>query len=249
MARLIALFAWLGSHVSAVLVMVALLAGGLLGFALLADEVREGDTRSFDEAVLLALRNPADRSDPVGPLWLEEAGRDITALGSFSVLMILTLSAAGYLLLSGKRRATLFLLGSIAGGQGLSSLLKLFFHRPRPDLVPHGAYVYTASFPSGHAMMSAVTFLTLAALLARVQPRLRLKAYLLVLALLLTLLVGLSRLYLGVHWPTDVLAGWTAGACWALLCWLTAGWLQRRGQVEKAGDADQDQPQAGPEGQ
>ncbi|MBR9904520.1 MAG: phosphatase PAP2 family protein, partial [Gammaproteobacteria bacterium] len=113
-----------------------------------------------------------------------------------------------------------------------STVMKLGFDRPRPDLVPHEAMVYTASFPSGHSMMSAVTYLTLAALLIRVQPALRLKAYLLILAILLTLLVGISRVYLGVHWPTDVLAGWTAGASWAALCWIVMRWMQRHGQLE-----------------
>ncbi len=119
----------------------------------------------------------------------------------------------------------------------MSTLLKQLFSRPRPDLVPHESFVYTASFPSGHSMMAAVTYLTLGALLARVQPRRQVKAYLLVLAALVTLLVGISRVYLGVHWPTDVLAGWAAGAIWALLSWLVARWLQRRGQVEP--DADE----------
>ena len=120
----------------------------------------------------------------------------------------------------------------------VSTLTKLGFGRPRPDLVPHATQVYTASFPSGHAMMAAVTYLTLGALLARVQPRLRLKLYLIGLAATLTVLVGCSRVYLGVHWPTDVLAGWTLGAAWALGCWAIALWLQARGRIETdaAGD-------------
>jgi undecaprenyl-diphosphatase len=126
---------------------------------------------------------------------------------------------------------------SVAGGLLLSTLFKEAFDRPRPDLVPHGATVYTASFPSGHSMMAAVTYLTLAVMYARVEPRRAVKIYLIAVATLIILFVGASRVYLGVHWPTDVVAGWLAGATWALFCWLIARWLQRRGAVEpEAGD-------------
>jgi undecaprenyl-diphosphatase len=151
------------------------------------------------------------------------------------VLSFITLAVAGFLVLQRKTHAALFVLVAVGGGLLLSSLLKMGFDRPRPDLVPHGSVVYTASFPSGHSMMAAVTYLTLGALLARVQPRRSLKLYLLGLAVLLAVAVGVSRVYLGVHWPTDVLAGWALGAAWALLCWTVALRLQRRGQVEGAG--------------
>ncbi len=211
----------------------AVVAALLFGFVKLAGEVLEGDTRSFDEFVLRLLRNPADLADPIGPAWLESVVRDITSLGSFSVLAIVTLSAVIYLLIDGKRAAAAFVFFAIAGGGVLSELLKHLFARPRPELVAHLVDVKTMSFPSGHAMLSAVTFLTLGALLTRIQSRRRLKAYLLSLAIFLTILVGLSRLYLGVHWPTDVLAGWCAGAAWAMGCWLLATWLQSRGQIEQ----------------
>jgi undecaprenyl-diphosphatase len=110
--------------------------------------------------------------------------------------------------------------------------LKYSIDRDRPALVPHGSVVYTASFPSGHSMLAASTYLTMGALLARVQRRRRIKAYILMVAITATLLVGISRVYLGVHWPTDVIAGWTAGTGWALLCWLLARWLQAHGAVE-----------------
>lgn len=226
------LLARLGRHELVMLLCVAVLSGGIWGFVALAEEVTEGDTHSIDESLLLALRNPADLSDPIGPGWVEEMGRDFTALGGVGVLVLITLGSLGYLLLAGRYRAALFASIAVPGGILLSTVMKLGFDRPRPDLVPHDAMVYTASFPSGHSMMSAVTYLTLAALLTRVQPALRLKAYLLILAILLTLLVGVSRVYLGVHWPTDVLAGWTAGASWAALCWIVMRWMQRRGQVE-----------------
>ncbi len=201
-------------------------------FIKIASEVIEGDTTTFDRTILLALREAQNPADPIGPSWLEEAARDITALGGHVILTIVTLATLAYLLMTRRRAAALLVLASIGGGLLVSTLLKLGFERPRPDLVPHGTRVYTASFPSGHAMLSAVTYLTLGALLARVQARRREKAYVLSLALLLTLLVGLSRIYLGVHWPTDVLAGWCVGAAWATLCWLVALWLQRRGKVE-----------------
>jgi undecaprenyl-diphosphatase len=219
---------WLGRHEWFGLLLLAVVAAGVWGFAELADEVVEGRTQSFDERVLLALRNPTDRSDPLGPKWLEEMGRDFTAVGGIVVLTIVTLTVSGYLALQGKHRVMVFLLASVIGGVVLSGVLKSSFDRPRPDLVPHLSHVSTSSFPSGHSMMSAVTYLTLGAILARVQPRPVLKAYVLLLAMLLTLAVGVSRVYVGVHWPTDVLAGWTAGATWALLCGLTARWLEHR---------------------
>jgi undecaprenyl-diphosphatase len=216
----------------ALLAALAVAATAIWGFAELAGEVLEGDTHAFDERILLAMRSASDSSDPLGPGWLEELMRDLTALGSTGLLTIITLAVAGFLALDRKSHAAVFVLVAVGGGVLLSTLLKIGFDRPRPDLVPHGAVVYTASFPSGHAMLSAVVYLTLGALLARVQPRRLLKLYLLGLALLLTVAVGASRVYLGVHWPTDVLAGWAVGAAWALLCWAATLWLQRQGRVE-----------------
>jgi undecaprenyl-diphosphatase len=209
---------------------------GAWAFVELAGEVVEGDTSAFDRRLLLALRNPADLSDPVGPSWVEESARDITGLGGYAILTFMTVAAIAYLLMARKRHAALLVLVAIGGGMLLSTALKWGFERPRPDLVPHGTRIYTASFPSGHAMLSAITYLTLGALLARVQQRRRVKAFLLSLAVVLTLAVGASRVYLGVHWPSDVLAGWCVGAAWAALCWFVALQLQRRGQVERPGE-------------
>ncbi len=153
-------------------------------------------------------------------------------MGGIGVLTLLTLAVVGYLLLQRNNSAALLVLVAVVGGLVVSYLLKLQFARPRPDLVPHGSHVLTASFPSGHAMMSATTYLTLGALLARVHTGRRLKAYFLLLAALLSISVGISRVYLGVHWPSDVLAGWTLGACWAILCWMITAYLQRHGEVE-----------------
>jgi len=223
-------------HELRLLVATILMAASLWGFVEIAEEVTEGETHAIDETVLLALRAPGDRSDPLGPGWVEELGRDATALGGVGVLTFITLASVVFLVLSGKHRAALYVAAAVASGIALSFALKSGFDRPRPELVPHGSIVYTASFPSGHSMMSAVVYLTLGALLARMQPKRRLKVYILLLALLLTIVVGVSRVYLGVHWPTDVLAGWAAGATWALLCWIVVLWLQRHHQVEATPD-------------
>ena len=211
-------------------------------FVALADQVGEGDARSYDRAILLALRNATDLSDPIGPPWFEEVARDITALGGNAVLTLVTAGAVVYLLLTRRRAAALLVIAAVVGGMLVSTGLKLTFVRPRPDLVPHGARVYTASFPSGHSMLSAVTYLTLGALLARVERFWRVRVFILAVALFLTLIVGMSRVYLGVHWPTDVLAGWCGGAAWAALCWFVALQLQRRGQVEAPGETTPPEP-------
>lgn len=203
-------------------------------FVELAEAMIEGGAHAFDERILLSMRTAADPSDPLGPPWFEELARDVTALGGIGVLAFLTLAVAGFLGLTGRWRSMWFVLIATGSGQVLSTFAKRLFDRPRPDLVPHESFVYTASFPSGHAMMAAVTYLTLAALLARSQPSLRVKLFLLSLAVLVTVLVGVSRVYLGVHWPTDVLAGWTAGAAWALACLLIARFLRRRRIIEAA---------------
>lgn len=202
-------------------------AAALLAFAEIADEVSENEARRFDAALLLALRT-ADPADPIGPRWFETAVADVTALGGFAVLTLIVLLAAGYLLVQRKWADALVLLAAALGGTAISEGLKVGFNRPRPDLVAHVVEATSMSFPSGHAMLSAAIYLTLGALLARTQERRRLRAYLLGAGVLLTLLIGASRVYLGVHWPTDVLAGWCLGAAWALLCWTAATLLARK---------------------
>jgi undecaprenyl-diphosphatase len=221
----------LGRTEAAVLCAIAGIAAGIWIFLAIAGEVQHGDTLAFDRSLLLSMRHSGDLS-PKGSVEFQELARDVTALGGTLVLTLITLITAGFLWLDGKGKMAIFVGVSIATGSILSSLLKDLFHRARPDLVPHGMHVSNASFPSGHSMLSAVTYLTLAALLARSHERRRVKAYFLIVAMLLMLMVGLSRVYLGVHWPTDVLAGWTAGAVWALLCWLVARWLQIHHRLE-----------------
>ena len=201
-------------------------AAALWGFIALSEEVGEGETHAVDRAILLMLRNPADPSDPLGPRWFEEFMRDLTGLGSHGVLGLLLLAVSSFLLLAGLRRTAGSVLAACLSGAVLSALLKDLFARPRPDLVPHGAYVLSASFPSGHALLSALVYLTLATLVSRQLRQRRLRWHVMSVAVLLTLLVGASRVYLGVHWPSDVLAGWAIGAAWALAWWGIAQWLQ-----------------------
>lgn len=208
---------------------------GVWGFVELADLVGEGESQHVDERVLRALRDPLDRRDAIGPQWLETAALDVTALGGATVLAIVILTVAGYLWIARKRRAMVLVLVAAGFGQIGSTMLKLHFSRPRPAVVPALAHVQTSSFPSGHSMMSAVVYLTLGALLAQFVEERRARNYLLVVACTLTFLVGCSRVFLGVHYPTDVLAGWAAGLAWALLCWAVARLLQQRGQVEQPG--------------
>jgi undecaprenyl-diphosphatase len=204
------------------------------GFVKLADKVHEGATQAFDEHVVDVLRNPANSRLPRGPLWLVEAGRDITALGGVTVLTLMTLAAAGYLALQGKHGAMLLMLLAVLSGAIVSSSLKRTFERPRPAVGSDLAAVFTSSFPSGHSMLSAVVYLVLGTMLARMERRRQIKAYFITVAVLLTTMVGVSRVYLGVHYPSDVLGGWTAGLAWAIVWWFIARYFERRGMTQAA---------------
>ena len=201
------------------------------GFVKLADEMAEGETRAFDERILLALRDPTDLKQPIGPAWLETAMIDLTSLGGVPTLTLITALVVIYLLVSRRFGNAALVAGAIAGGALLTSLLKIGFARPRPEVGDHLVAVQSLSFPSGHAMSSAVVYLTLGALLARTERRRAVRGYIFAVAGFLTLLIGVTRVFLGVHYPTDVLAGWALGAAWALLCWMVARWLRPRDNV------------------
>ena len=211
----------------------ALLVGGgiicacLWIFIAVADEVREGDFQPVEERIILALRRPGDPGHLRGPGWLEEAARDISALGGVTVLTLLTATTTGYLLLSGRGRLALVIVIAVGGGTILESALKTAFARARPEESLRLVQVTSFSFPSGHSMLSSVVYLTLGALLARTVPRPAQKSFIIGAALGLSFLVGLSRVMLGVHYPTDVVAGWTLGIAWSLLCGLAASRLQK----------------------
>lgn len=216
---------------------------GLFVFVAIAREVVEGEMRALDEALLLALRNAADLGDPLGPGWLEEAAVEITALGGYPVVLLVVALVLGYLVVDRKAGAALFVLFSVSGGALVSAVLKSHFERPRPDLVDQLDVIHTSSFPSAHAMVTTVVYLTLGALVVRFIRGHVLRVYVFAGAVLIAFLVGLSRVYLGVHWPTDVVAGWSLGAAWATLCWLAVSWLRtyrsrRKGEHATATEAD-----------
>lgn len=226
------LIKWIGGHELATWSALALIGLGVWGFVELADEILGGDTHAFDRLVLIALRNPADLNDPLGPFWMEEMVRDFSAMGGMGLISFFSLAWIGFLALQRKFRAALFLAATVLGGIGLSLILKAGFDRPRPEFVSHGTEVFTSAFPSGHSMLAAIVYLSLGVVLARLFSGLRLKAYVFLVAVVLTVLVGFSRVYLGVHWPTDVVGGWLAGSVWALLLWFVVRALQRRRTIE-----------------
>jgi undecaprenyl-diphosphatase len=209
----------------------------LLGIILLvlnlAAEVTEGDTLDFDKRMLASLRKADNPAQPIGPAWLEMAAFDITALGGPTVLGMTVLAVVGFLVLQGMYRNAAFVFVASVGGWMLNDLLKEVFARPRPQVVPHLRQVMSLSFPSGHALTSAAIFLTLGALLMRVAQSRLVKFYCMFIAMLATLLVGATRVYLGVHYPTDVLAGWLIGISWALFCWLLERSLERTAGLRK----------------
>ena len=215
------------------LVLAVISAALAIGFFSLSRAVVRGSTGDLDEQVLLAMRRPGDLTDPIGPRWVEEVGRDMTALGGVAVLGLITATVVSFFWLSSMHRAAIYVGVASVGGLLLATALKQSFDRPRPDLVPHGAMVYTSSFPSGHSTMAAAVYLTLGMVASRFVPRRRLKVLLIGVAMLVTAAVGASRVYLGVHWPSDVLAGWAVGASWALVCWCVTIWLQDHGVIEQ----------------
>jgi len=193
--------------------------GALWAFFAIADEVAEGETLALDRRLILLMRTPGDLHDPIGSRSVEEAVRDVTALGGFTVVTLVTVVGVLAFVFHRRWRHALVLAATVILAVLSSEAMKALYGRPRPDIVPHGSYVYSASFPSGHSTMAAATFLTLAMLISSLEPRRRTKALVYGLALTVLAAVGLSRVYLGVHWPSDVLGGWCLGAVWALLAW------------------------------
>jgi undecaprenyl-diphosphatase len=203
-------------------------------FIRLAGEVMEGDTQAFDVRIVRSLRSDVDPSRPKGPPWMEGVLSDLTALGSPVVLGLIVLVIAGYLLLQQRYLTAAMVVATAISGEVIDEVLKLLFERPRPSVVPHLRAVVTASFPSGHAMLSAIIYLTLGALLMRVVEGRFTKIYCMGIAMFLTLIVGASRVFLGVHYPSDVLGGWMLGFLWAAITFLVTRRFERAVNRERA---------------
>jgi undecaprenyl-diphosphatase len=199
----------------------------------LSSEIREHEPIRLDAAILKALRQHDDPHRLRGPAWVESVVRDVTALGGVVVLALVVCAVCGFLLLINHKHMMWLVLASTLGATAINSTLKLVIDRPRPEVVPKLTDVRSESFPSGHSAMSAAVYLTLGGLLAQTVKQRRLKLYFMFVALLVAFLVGASRVALGVHYPSDVLAGWATGLAWSLLCWLAARYLQRRGAIEQ----------------
>ncbi len=191
----------------------------LLALIWFGHELVEGDGATIDRAILLAMRVPGQPLHPIGPAWLPSAVRDVTALGSSTVLTFIVLVSAIFLGLAGRLRTAFLVVGASFFGSVAVETIRAFIARPRPLLTGQLMEVNSHSFPSGHAAISAIVYLTLATLLFPVLPNRRIRAFVLIVALILTASVGLSRIYLGVHWPSDVAAGWAFGGVWAMLWW------------------------------
>lgn len=201
----------------------------LAGFVLVLANVLDGDLAHFDAWLVSALREAGDGGAPRGPAWLQVFFVELTHLGGTVALTLATAVVAGLLLFERRPAKAGLVVAAVVGGTALSSALKWGLDRPRPDLVPHLVEALSPSFPSGHAMLSTVVYLTLGALLARFEFRRgATRAYVVACSIGLALAIGVSRVYLGVHWPSDVLAGWCLGGAWAIACLVAADRLARR---------------------
>lgn len=178
----------------------------LEGFAELADEVFEGETRRIDRAVLL-------RINALSPDWLETPMRFVTALGYEWVVIPLLIVSVCVFYLKGLKFSAALLVISTGGSAALAFVLKAIFQRTRPEVFQTGYDASYFSFPSGHATIAVGFYGTLTMLIAwRFAGRARWTVA--AVGLALVLLIGFSRLYLGVHYPTDILAGYLAATLW-----------------------------------
>jgi undecaprenyl-diphosphatase len=207
---------------------------GLAVFTALAAQLGTPSVQRFDETVVRSLRNAEDLAQPIGPAWFKELARDFTALGGYGILSTITLLVTTFLHLERRPARAHFVVVAIVAGYSLSMTLKALIARPRPDIVPWLSHVHSSSFPSGHSMMSAVVYLSLGLMLSDLTSRRLVKTFVVVAPLTISALVGLSRVYMGVHYPTDVVAGWWLGISWSLACWLAIRRWRAFREVRKA---------------
>jgi len=196
----------------------ALIAAALCwaGFALMAILVLSGHAAGFDAAGLRFWRSGAEAQSPP-PRWLVEGMRDLTALGGVLLRHVFALTAMVALLFLKLRREAVLLICTVVSGWGVGALLKALVGRPRPDIVPHLMDAGGNSFPSGHSFNAAVVYIAVGLAFAAMSARRAIRWMIIGSAAVLTLLIGLSRVWLGVHFPSDVIAGWLGGAGWAFL--------------------------------
>lgn len=217
-------------------VLFAILTLGVFAFIEIAEEMAEGEMRKLDEMLFLSLRVAGDPSTPLGPAWLQETAVEITSIGGYPLIILTLAAVAGFFIVTRRYGAAAYAVLAVGSGALLSQTLKQYYGRPRPDLVDHLDTVHTLSFPSGHALVTTVAYLTLASLVIGFLPDRRARIYVLAVAVFVAVIVGVSRVYLGVHWPSDVAAGWALGAAWASLSWLILHLLQSRARDGRAAD-------------
>ncbi|MGE5403031.1 MAG: phosphatase PAP2 family protein [Ignavibacteriales bacterium] len=219
-----------------ILLSILFMIAGLLMFLLLAGAVLAGGTNRLDEFLLLSLRQPGSYTRPRGPYALIGIMRDITSLGGATVIVLFSVITIIYLLLQKKRRSAMLVLLATLGGGLLENLLKLLIARQRPALAFQLMPEYSHSFPSGHSMMSAVIYLSIAVLIARIQKNRNVRIYVVITGIFMTFIIGISRVYLGVHYPTDVLAGWALGLAWASFVWFVSWYMEYKGKSDETSE-------------
>jgi|ERR1035438_65863 undecaprenyl-diphosphatase len=228
-----------------VLVAVLAIVVGTVGFILVAGFVSRGSTDHFDMQILKSFRYSDNLARPIGPEWLFEVMRDITSLGGSTIVSLITFFVIGYFILQKKYSMLFLVLAAVIGGAVIDLELKELFSRVRPQIIPNLIPEKSFGFPSGHSMMSTIIYLSLASLIARLQVRWRDKIYIISVAIFLSFMIGISRIYLGVHYPTDVLGGWSLGLVWAALCWFVAWYISETKTKEMTEKSEIDLPDDG----
>ncbi|MEO8375252.1 MAG: phosphatase PAP2 family protein [Sphingomonas bacterium] len=201
-------------------------AAGILLLGLVGLLIDRGLQFDFDRAILLGMRHGTMHGAPIGPAWLKLAMIDITAIGGATVLPMIVVITAGFLAIRRLWLTMWLVLGGTITGSIAIGLVKTLVARARPELTDHLVQVTSESFPSGHAANSAIVYLTIATLIVQIVEGRGARTYILAITAFLVTLIGISRVYLGVHWPSDVLAGWSFGTLWALAWWALGAWLR-----------------------